>query len=260
MLDEKSQLIQYVQSRWGGPKALRPASEAGRLSFLPTGLPRLDSLLGGGLPAGRITTLSGGGSSGVTSLAHACVAAAQRREYIAVYLDAARTFDPAFAACSGVDLSRLTIIRPVDPEEAMEIAALLARSGGFDLVVFDALTDEYSSWMISRWLGSMVTLLHAANTALLLLTDLKVLSDRALAHYSTLRLETRRSGWMRDRSGDISGLYAQISTTKQKTGAAPGSVTLALRTLPRPSLYGSAFEDVRREEDWSFASSMRPDA
>ncbi|MDP9383192.1 MAG: DNA recombination/repair protein RecA [Chloroflexota bacterium] len=224
---EREQLIHYVQKRWGGPHALRLGSESGqRLTLLPTGLHALDALLGGGLPAGRISTLRGGPSSGATTISHTLVAAAQRREYVPVYIDADRSFDPASAARSGVDLERLTIIRPSDALESLAIATTLARCGGFDLILFDRLSEEHDPQVVSTWLSCMATLLHSTNTALLILAAPRdggkaYYGGQALAHYSSVILSARRTAWLRDRSNDITGICTQVRSLKNKTGAAP---------------------------------------
>ncbi|MDQ3856408.1 MAG: DNA recombination/repair protein RecA [Chloroflexota bacterium] len=230
-------LIHYVQQRWGGPHALRLASEPGQLTTLPTSFPQLDALLGGGLPAGRITTIRGGDSSGATSLLHSLAAECQRREYIPVYLDADYSFDPSSALRAGVDLPRLTLVRPQDPLESLAIAATLARSGGFDVILFDRLGAGHDQGLVSTWLGCMVTLLHKANTAMVVLTgqarEDTYYGGRALAHYSSVILATRRTGWLRDRAGDIVGIQATVNLVKQKTGSAQGQVELQVHWSER---------------------------
>lgn len=231
--EQRADLIRYVQKRWGGPHALRLASGGAAPVTLPTGFPELDKLLGGGLPTGRITTLRSGPTSGATTIAHTVVATAQRAERVPVYLDASHCYDPATGARVGVDFDRLTIVRPEDPIEALAIATTLARSGGFDLLVFDSLTLQHQR-LLSTWLACMATLLHAADTALLLLTSAwggdPYEGGQALAHYSSLILSAQREGWVRTPPGCIAGVRTRLSVVKNKTAPPGGAVELEVPT------------------------------
>ena len=232
-VEQREELIRYVQSKWGGPNALRLAGSDSPLTMLPTGLEALDDLLGGGLPAGRISTLRAGHSSGATTITHTLVAASQRREYVVVYVDAERSFDPASAVRSGVDLTRLTLVRPNDALEGLAIATTLARCKGFDLIVFDRLDASHEPHVLSTWLSCMATLLHGANTAMLLVAGPAGRGDayhggQALAHYSSVILAARRSGWLRDAADRVAGIRAIVRSIKNKTGTPPGEVELAL--------------------------------
>lgn len=232
--EDRGELLRYVRQRWGA-KALRLATEDSPPEVLPTGLPALDGVLGGGLPAGRITELRCAPTSGAASVAHSLVAATQRRERAAVHLDAARSYDPAAAARAGVDFSRLTIVRPGGPREALAAAATLARSGGFDLIVFDRLTAGYGDSVLSTWLGCMAPLLHRERTAMLLMCAARegggaYYGGAALAHLSTLSLAARRVGWRRGGSGSISGVRLEIRVAKSKLGAPGGRAELELPT------------------------------
>lgn len=232
-LDDRETLVRYVQRKWG-VAALRPASEGARLATLPTGLPALDDLLGGGIPAERITALHSRHSAGATTIAHTLVAATQRREQWPVWLDASHTYDPATAARVGVDFTRLTVVRPGDPVETLAAATTLVRSSGFDLIVFDRLAEEHQG-LVSTWLGCMVTLLHNARTALLILTTPvsqtgSFYGGRALGHYSSLTLSVRRVGWLRSPSESITGLRTRVTVLKSKTGAPGGSTEIEVHT------------------------------
>lgn len=115
------------------------AQSEGRLpAFIPTGLTALDRSLAGGLPRGCITEVFGGPSSGKTTLALLAVAYAQRNGLSAAWIDAERSFDPAYALHRGVNLERLPVARPNTAEESLEIARQLAASGGIDLLALDS--------------------------------------------------------------------------------------------------------------------------
>jgi recombination protein RecA len=107
-------------------------------AFIPTGFEALDRALAGGLPRGCITEVFGGPSGGKTTLALRIVARAQKNGLSAAWIDAERSFDPAFALHWGVNLDRLPVARPDTAEESLEIARQLAASGGIDLLALDS--------------------------------------------------------------------------------------------------------------------------
>jgi hypothetical protein len=113
---------------------------------LPSGWPDLDRVLGGGWPPGELTELVGHGRA---SLALAAVRQAQSAGQPAAWVDGPGGFCPATA---GVDLARLTLVRPplmqrplVRPparrrgpcSAALLAADLLLRSRAFGLLVLD---------------------------------------------------------------------------------------------------------------------------
>jgi recombination protein RecA len=91
------------------PAALSPqALQAPRL--ISSGIGEIDSLLGGGLPIGGITELTGLPSSGRTSLAFSLLAGAAS-ESACAYIDVDDTVDPKSAAAAGVNLGNLLWVR-----------------------------------------------------------------------------------------------------------------------------------------------------
>jgi recombination protein RecA len=121
-----------------------------------TGLSTLDQQLGGGVPRGHLSEIVGPRSSGRTTvLSHMFRAAADRGEAIAL-IDTCDRFDPASAAASGVDLSKLLWVRERgDALRALKALNLVLQAGGFGLVAFDvadlpalALRQfPYTTWM-----------------------------------------------------------------------------------------------------------------
>src|SRR5690242_2600303 len=61
---------------------------------LSSGLCPIDELIGGGIVRGRVSEITGGASSGKTSLAVAFVATATRRGEVAAWIAATDDFDP----------------------------------------------------------------------------------------------------------------------------------------------------------------------
>ena len=92
------------------PSAFTPQSHAPR-SVAPTGIGEIDALLHGGLPAGAISEIVGGESSGRTSLALAFMAGITRAEKVCAWVDVSNTLHLESAAAIGVDVSRMLWVR-----------------------------------------------------------------------------------------------------------------------------------------------------
>ena len=116
---------------------IRAVARERRDDLLPTTLAPFDELLGGGLPRGRMTELTGRRSHGRFSLAVAALAAATSMGEAAVLVDLGDHFDPQLAEANGVDLRRLLWIRPESLKHAVMAVELIAATG-FQLVVLDA--------------------------------------------------------------------------------------------------------------------------
>jgi recombination protein RecA len=56
----------------------------------------------------------------------------------AAYIDAENALDPVYAGKLGVDVSSLLISQPDTGEQGLEIADMLVRSGGIDIIVIDS--------------------------------------------------------------------------------------------------------------------------
>ena len=103
----KSEIEANLASRISA--ALSPqAQQAPRLIL--SGVPEIDALLGGGLPLGGITELTGLASAGRTSLAFSLLAEAAA-ESACAYIDVEDTVDPKSAAAAGVNLQNLLWVR-----------------------------------------------------------------------------------------------------------------------------------------------------
>ena len=98
-----------------------------------TGFPRLDSLLGEGLPRGGITEMVSHGGGGLL-LATLLSASARTSTFLAL-IDARDSFDAA--AWPQAVLARLLWVRGGTAERALKAADLLLRDGNLPLVVLD---------------------------------------------------------------------------------------------------------------------------
>ncbi len=120
-----------------GSRVQRGAGALEPLPRIPTGLPEIDRLLGGGAPRGRLCEISGPLSSGRTSLVLGLLASVTRSGECAAVVDRADALDPRSAEAAGVDLDRVLWVRPPDWREALRCTERLLETDGFPLVLLD---------------------------------------------------------------------------------------------------------------------------
>jgi recombination protein RecA len=109
---------------------------AAATEMLATGFASLDEVTGG-LPRGRIVELFGGAGTGKTTLALQIAAHIQKSGGVA-WIDAERSFDPAYALGLGVVVDQMAVVQPTTAEQAFDMMARLALSGAVDLIVVDS--------------------------------------------------------------------------------------------------------------------------
>jgi hypothetical protein len=123
-----------------GPRLLRASHARARSeapAHLPSGIPEIDAVLGGGLPRGRLSEIAGPVSSGRTSMMLALLTRATRAGEVVAVVDAADAFDPASAAAAGAALERVLWVRPSAPRQAVRCSQRLLEARGFSLVALD---------------------------------------------------------------------------------------------------------------------------
>jgi circadian clock protein KaiC len=119
---------------------------------LPTGVPGLDALMGGGIPAGDAVMLAGPSGTGKTTFAMLFAADGLRRdeavvivvfeEYPEAYLNRLRKFDVDPDAMIAANKLRITYLRPLDLSVDETLADILesVKATGATRVVIDSLT------------------------------------------------------------------------------------------------------------------------
>lgn len=178
-----------------------------------TGLPGLDRILGGGLPAGLVE-LTGGRSSGRFALGLSVLAAATRQGESAALVDLADQLDPENALATGIDLGRLLWLRSPDLKTAL-IAAEMVLQTGFRLVVMD-LAGPIGRHRISD--AAWIRLARAARTqksVLFLSSPARLAGSAATA---VLRLERTRPIWTGAAGAPrlLAGLSARLTLVSRR--------------------------------------------
>ena len=211
---------------------------------VPTGSLGLDIALGiGGLPKGRIIEIYGPESSGKTTLALHVVAEVQKRSGVAAFVDAEHALDPGYAKKLGVDTEELLISQPDTGEQALEIADTLVRSGAVDVLVIDsvaALTPRaelegemgdshvgLQARLMSQALRKLTGSISRSNCMVIFINQIRMkigvmfgspettTGGNALKFYSSVRLDIRRIGQIKDRD-EVVGNQTRVKVVKNK--------------------------------------------
>jgi recombination protein RecA len=144
------QIVKAAQEKYG-EKALAVAGDVEEefvVKHLPSGIPELDSILGGGFPRGHISELFGPESAGKSLICLKTIAETQRTGGVAAYVDTEGEFAPEFAKINGVDLDTLLISNPDNGEDALEIVRSLVKKK-LDIIVLDSITSLFPKNMIA---------------------------------------------------------------------------------------------------------------
>ncbi|HEX9651938.1 MAG TPA: recombinase RecA [Cyclobacteriaceae bacterium] len=212
---------------------------------IPTGSLGLDIALGiGGIPRGRVTEIYGPESSGKTTLTMHCIAEAQKAGGLAAFIDAEHAFDKSYAEKLGIDTENLLISQPDNGEQALEITEHLIRSGAIDIIVIDSVAalvprGELEGEMGDSKMGLQARLMSQAlrkltgtisktGCACVFINQLRekigvmfgnpetTTGGNALKFYSSVRLDIRRIGQIKEASNDVTGNRTRVKVVKNK--------------------------------------------
>lgn len=134
--------MQQIEKQFGKGSIMKMGDQAEMMASIPTistGSLSLNLALGiGGFPKGRIIEIYGPEASGKTTICLHAIAEVQKTGGTAAFIDAEHALDPVRAKNIGVNLEELLISQPDYGEQALEIAEMLIRSGGVDLIIVDS--------------------------------------------------------------------------------------------------------------------------
>lgn len=190
------------------------ADEIENFDWIPTGLPNLDAITGGGIPTKKITEVSGPFSVGKTTLALTTVAEAQKLGYKALWCDLEWSFDQDYPRALGVKLEALGLIQERFAEAAVDLVEEWAEKHKKAIIVIDAIgamtpREEVEKGsegrviggqarIVARFCRKIVPLLVLNNIALIVLnhefTD--VMSGRIMTSGGK-KLEHAKSIWLK---------------------------------------------------------------
>ncbi len=214
------------------------------VQVIPTGSLALDVALGiGGLPRGRVIEVYGPESSGKTTVALHAVANAQKAGGNAAFIDAEHALDPVYARALGVDTDSLLVSQPDTGEQALEIADMLIRSGGIDIIVIDSVAalvpkaeiegemgDSHvglQARLMSQALRKITGALSATGTTAIFINQLRekigvffgspetTTGGKALKFYASVRIDVRRIETLKE-AGSPVGNRTRAKVVKNK--------------------------------------------
>ena len=214
------------------------------VQVIPTGSLALDVALGiGGLPRGRVIEVYGPESSGKTTVALHAVANAQKAGGNAAFIDAEHALDPVYARALGVDTDSLLVSQPDTGEQALEIADMMIRSGGIDIIVIDSVAalvpkaeiegemgDSHvglQARLMSQALRKITGALSATGTTAIFINQLRekigvffgspetTTGGKALKFYASVRIDVRRIETLKEAGAPV-GNRTRAKVVKNK--------------------------------------------
>lgn len=158
-LEEKRKKLNKIKgdiSKKYGDGMLIKASEVEKVEFYSTGIPSLDTILGGGWAKGRIGSVYGEYSAGKTTEALQTIAYNQKidPDFYALYIDQEASFDPSYAESLNVDLDRLEVIPSDEAEKNLDILRTLINEGVYNFIVLDSTNALVPSTELSKDVSS----------------------------------------------------------------------------------------------------------
>lgn len=241
--------VAQIEKVYGKGSVMRLGDSASiAVNTVSTGSLGLDVALGiGGFPRGRIIEIYGPESSGKTTLTLHSIAEVQKgrkdNSSNCVFIDAEHAFDVEHAKRIGVDTDNLLLIQPDNGEQALESVDTFVRSGAVDMVVVDSVAalvpkaeiegdmgDQHlglQARLMSQALRKLTSYIAKTNCIVIFINQIRhkigvmfgnpetTTGGNALKFYSSIRLDIRRIGAIKNKDEDI-GNSTKIKVVKNK--------------------------------------------
>jgi len=232
-------LLADLRQRYGLEPAAWPEEQ--QQPAIPTGIAELDRILGGGIPGGAVTEVSGPAGVGKSTLAMMVAAQAQRVGLAVAVIAGEPVLMPDYLHHLGVDTESLVVLRPDTLEVALE--AVRALVVGFRLVIVDSVAAFPSRYEQEGEIGDYIDgkieqvwdqahrcigpALQRSGAALLLVNQIRErrgvlfgnperqVAEEIIAYWASVRVDLRRVAWVREK-GEVIGSRIQARVTKNK--------------------------------------------
>ncbi len=238
--------LQQIQKDFGEGSIMRLGDNRKMdIETIPSGNLLIDRALGaGGFPRGRIMEVFGPESSGKTTLTLTVIAQAQKRGGLAAFIDVEHALDPEYAKKLGVKLDDLLVSQPSSGEEALRICETLVRSNALDVIVLDSVaalitkaelegeigdsTVGAQARLMSAAMRKLTALISKARTCCIFTNQIRekigvmfgnpetTPGGRALKFFSSVRIDVRRVGQIKNSDGTVTGSRTKIKVVKNK--------------------------------------------
>src|SRR5499425_3411629 len=228
--------LSQIEKQFGKGSIVRLGSKDAvvPVTVISTGSISVDNALGvGGFPRGRINEIYGPESSGKTTIALQVLAEAQKKGGMAAFIDVEHALDPVYARKLGVDVDNLLVSQPDYGEQALEITNALITSGSIDVLVVDSVAalvpkaeldgemgDSFMgvhARLMSQAMRKLTGIVSKSNTCLIFINQIRekigvmfgnpetTTGGRALKFYSSVRVDIRRIGAIKDGETMVGG-------------------------------------------------------
>ncbi|MFL2859395.1 MAG: recombinase RecA [Pontiellaceae bacterium] len=243
-------VVSQIQKQYGEGSIVKLGEAAAdkKIESISTGALTVDMALGiGGVPRGRIVEIYGPESSGKTTLVSHIIANAQKSGGAAAFIDTEHALDPIYAKKIGVDIENLLVSQPDSGEEALNICETLVKSNSLDVVVVDSVAAlapraeldgemgqshvGLQARLMSQALRKLVAAINHSRCICIFTNQIRekvgvmfgspetTPGGRALKFYSSVRMDIRRIGQLKDSSGNVYGNRTRIKVVKNKVAA-----------------------------------------
>src|SRR5471032_1492968 len=239
--------LQAIAKEYGEGSIMRLGDANSKLAIevIPTGSIAIDTALGvGGFPRGRIVEIFGPESSGKTTLTLTVIAQAQRMGGVAAFIDVEHALDPGYARKLGVNMNELLVSQPDSGEEALTIAETLIKSNAVDVVVVDSVaalitkaelegqmgdvTMGAQARLMSQAMRKLTSFISKSKTCAIFTNQIRekigvmfgnpetTPGGKALKFYSSVRIDIRRIGAIKQTDGNVTGNRTKVKIVKNK--------------------------------------------
>ena len=172
------------------------------------------------------------------------IAQAQRLGGLAAFIDVEHALDPQYAKKLGVNLDDLLVSQPSSGEEALRIVETLVRSNALDVIVLDSVaalvtrqeldgeigdsTVGAQARLMSAAMRKLTALISKARTICVFTNQIRekigvmfgnpetTPGGKALKFYSSVRVDIRRIGAIKQGDGVVTGNRTKIKIVKNK--------------------------------------------